>query len=74
MDSPGLLHTLALTIYNHGLSVDLTRIATNVDQVVDVFYVVDDQDKKIEDSERLHPLWENLMHELNELQQQWSEQ
>ncbi|MEO2017487.1 MAG: [protein-PII] uridylyltransferase [Fuerstiella sp.] len=74
MDSPGLLHTLALTIYNHGLSVDLTRIATNVDQVVDVFYVVDDQDKKVEDSERLHPLWENLMHELNELQQQWAEQ
>ena len=68
MDSPGLLHTLALTIYNHGLSVDLTRIATNVDQVVDVFYVVDDQDKKVEDSERLHPLWEDLMHELTELQ------
>ncbi|MDG1893560.1 MAG: [protein-PII] uridylyltransferase [Fuerstiella sp.] len=74
MDSPGLLHTLALTIYNHGLSVDLTRIATNVDQVVDVFYVVDNCRKKVEDSERLHPLWENLMHELTELQQQWSEQ
>ncbi|MDG2131718.1 MAG: [protein-PII] uridylyltransferase [Fuerstiella sp.] len=74
MDSPGLLHTLALAIYNHGLSVDLTRIATNVDQVVDVFYVVDSDRRKVEDSQRLHPLWENLMHELTELQEQWLEQ
>ena len=74
MNSPGLLHTLALTIYNHGLSVDLTRIATNVDQVVDVFYVVDSGGKKVEDTDRLHPLWEDLMHELTELQEQWLEQ
>jgi [protein-PII] uridylyltransferase len=74
MNSPGLLHTLALTIYNHGLSVDLTRIATNVDQVVDVFYVVDSRGKKVEDTKRLHPLWEDLMHELTELQAQWLEQ
>ena len=74
MNSPGLLHTLALTIYNHGLSVDLTRIATNVDQVVDVFYVVDSGGKKVEDTDRLHPLWEDLMHELTELQEQWLKQ
>jgi [protein-PII] uridylyltransferase len=68
-DNPGLLYTLALTLYRHGLSVELTRIATNVDQVVDVFYVVDsDSGRKVETHERLHGLYEALMHELTELQ------
>lgn len=68
MDSPGLLYTLALVLYQHNLSVQLTRIATNVDQVVDVFYVVDEDGKKIKDVERLNPLRKNLMDELQHLQ------
>lgn len=69
MDNPGLLYTLALVLYQHDLSVQLTRIATNVDQVVDVFYVVDAEGQKITDGERLHPLWKNMMEELQQLQQ-----
>ena len=58
-------------LHQHGLSVQLTRIATNVDQVVDVFYVVDQDGKKVTNGERLHPLWENLMQELQQLQDDW---
>lgn len=71
VDSPGLLYTLALVLFQHGLSVELTRIATNVDQVVDVFYVVDKDGKKVKDRARLHPLWEDLMRELKTLQEDW---
>ena len=39
-----------------------------VDQVVDVFYVVDENGRKLETHERLHGLYETLMHELRELQ------
>ncbi|MEZ6130830.1 MAG: [protein-PII] uridylyltransferase [Planctomycetaceae bacterium] len=67
MDSPGLLYTLALTLYQHDLSVELTRIATNVDQVVDVFYVVDESGHKLEDPERLERLRNHLMQELYQL-------
>ena len=71
MDSPGLLYTLALVLHQHNLSVQLTRIATNVDQVVDVFYVVDQDGHKVTDGERLHPLWKNLMDELQQLQEDY---
>ena len=74
MDSPGLLYTLALVLHQHKLSAQLTRIATNVDQVVDVFYVVDEAGKKIKDGERLHPLWKNLMDELQQLQDELTKQ
>lgn len=68
MDNPGLLYTLGQTLFDHQLSVELTRIATNVDQVVDVFYVVDEHGNKIEDEERLERLKTDLLRELNELQ------
>jgi len=70
MDSPGLLYTLALTLYQHGLSVELTRIATNIDQVVDVFYVVDQHGNKLKSVEQIEKLRAALMHELIELQAQ----
>ena len=71
MDSPGLLYTLALVLFQHQMSVQLTRIATNVDQVVDVFYVVDQEGRKVTDGDRLHPLWQNMMEELQQLQDDW---
>ncbi|MCR9198221.1 MAG: [protein-PII] uridylyltransferase [Planctomycetaceae bacterium] len=69
MDNPGLLYTLALTLYEHNLSVELTRIATNIDQVVDVFYVVDADGRKVEAPDRIQELTDSLMYELRELQQ-----
>jgi [protein-PII] uridylyltransferase len=51
-DRPGLLYIISRTLFQLGLSVELARIATHVDQVVDVFYVVDRSGKKIEDAVR----------------------
>ena len=68
-DNPGLLFTLAKTLFDHDLSVELTRIATNVDQVVDVFYVADRDGNKIESPEVLERLRADLMKELIELQE-----
>ena len=68
MDKPGLLYTLAAALYQLGLSVELTRIATNIDQVVDVFYVVDKDGRKIESPEELERIHGKLTHELLEFQ------
>ncbi len=48
-DRPGLLYLIARNLFQMGLSVELARIATHVDQVVDVFYVVDGDGRKVED-------------------------
>jgi [protein-PII] uridylyltransferase len=52
-DRPGLLYTLSRAISKLGLSVLLAKIATHVDQVVDVFYVTESDGKKVEDAQRL---------------------
>lgn len=63
-DTQGLLYTLAHTLFNHGLTVHLARIATNIDQVVDVFYVMDEHHRKLEDPERLEQLKQSLLNEI----------
>lgn len=50
-DRPGLLFTIARTLFQLGLSVDLAKIATHFDQVVDVFYVTDNAGKKVDSEE-----------------------
>lgn len=61
MDTPGLLYTLAETLYRHDLSVELSRIATNIDQVVDVFYVTDRDGRKVTDESRLDWITKDLL-------------
>jgi len=63
-DTQGLLYTLALTLFNYGLKVHLARIATNIDQVVDVFYVVDEHQRKVEDQTLLQKLKSSLLEEI----------
>jgi [protein-PII] uridylyltransferase len=63
-DTQGLLYTLAQTLFNHGLNVHLARIGTNVDQVVDVFYVLDANGRKLEDPQRVEGLKASLLHEI----------
>ena len=53
VDRPGLLYAVTRTLYQSGLSVGRARIATHLDQVVDVFYVTDQAGHKIEDEARL---------------------
>ena len=63
-DTQGLLYTLAHTLFNFGLTVHLARIATNIDQVVDVFYVVDEHHRKVENLELLQKLKASLLEEI----------
>lgn len=68
-DCTGLLYTITRTLYEMGLSVSLAKIATYLDQVVDVFYVSDrDTDKKIADEERLLSIRDRLLGEISSLE------
>lgn len=69
INSPGLLYTLSKTLFDNDLSIELTRIATNIDQVVDVFYVNTKDGNKLEDPDRLEKLKSDLMAELIQLQE-----
>lgn len=52
-DRVGLLYAITRTLFECGLSVSRARIATHLDQVVDVFYVSDHSGRKIADHQRL---------------------
>lgn len=55
-DFPGLLYRLTDVLFNSGLDVWVAKIATKVDQVVDVFYVRDFDGQKIDDPEQLESI------------------
>jgi [protein-PII] uridylyltransferase len=59
-DRPGLLYTVARALYELRLSVDLARISTHYDQVVDVFYVREAHGRKVEDGARLQEIGASL--------------
>lgn len=52
-DRPGLLFDITNVLFRHDLDVKLAKIATEVDQVVDVFYVRDVDGQKTDDTELL---------------------
>ncbi|MEW6684060.1 MAG: [protein-PII] uridylyltransferase [Nitrospirota bacterium] len=52
-DVQGLLYVITRTLFELGLSIHSSKIATRIDQIVDVFYVQDPGGGKIVDSERL---------------------
>ena len=49
-DKQGLLHEIAKTLYDLGLSVHSAKIGTRLDQVVDVFHVTERNGNKVEDA------------------------
>jgi [protein-PII] uridylyltransferase len=57
----GLLFTIARTLFELGLSVSVAKIGTYLDQVVDVFYVTDQQGRKILDEQRLQEISSRLL-------------
>ncbi len=67
-DRPGLLYTIARTIYQLGLSVDLAKIGTHFDQVVDVFYVTEKHGGKVRDEARLTLIQQTLEERLAEFE------
>jgi len=69
MDAPGLLYTLSRTLYQHEISVQLARIGTNIDQVVDVFHVTDQSGRKVTDSGQLECIMKDLLEGIHTLQE-----
>ena len=68
VDAPGLLYTLSRTLYRHVLSVQLARIGTSIDRVVDVFYVTDRYGNKISDPRHLEYIMNDLLEGIRTLQ------
>src|SRR4030095_9393518 len=52
-DQVGVLCAIATALYHLGLSIHLAKISTSVDRVLDVFYVTDEDGRKVEDRSRL---------------------
>ncbi len=67
-DRPGLLYALAHALYDLKLSLRVAKIGTHLDQVVDVFYVTEEDGGKVELPERLAEIKERIHHEVDKLQ------
>lgn len=65
-DRQGLLYQISRLLYDMNLSVHVARITTHLDQVVDVFYVTDREEKKILDQEQLERIKSALKESLAE--------
>ncbi len=52
-DKQGLLYVITKTIFELGLSVSFSKIATRLDQIVDVFYVKDQHGGKVLEENRI---------------------
>ena len=63
-DRPGLLFDVSRRLYELDISVKLAKISTHLDQIVDVFYVVDRNGNKIEETEQLHLIRDALMDQI----------
>jgi [protein-PII] uridylyltransferase len=66
-DRRRLLFHLTSAIYRLGLSIELAKIATYADQVVDVFYVQSNDGQKITDPKRLQEIQSELLGDLRKL-------
>ena len=60
-DRTGLLYAVTRTLFELGLSVGRAKIGTFLDQVVDVFYVADQQGRKISDERQLADIRRRLL-------------
>jgi len=67
-DFPGLLYLVADALYRCGLDISVAKIATKVDQVVDVFYVRDINGQKVDTAERVSAVKEAVLARLPRLE------
>lgn len=63
-DRPGLLYRVARALHQLNVSVDLAKISTNFDQVVDVFYLTEQDGRKIVEESRLEEIRTRLLETL----------
>jgi [protein-PII] uridylyltransferase len=66
---PGLLYTISRTLFKLDLSIDLARISTHFDQVVDVFYVTDNEGQKIASEDQCQAIRDRVLEELSKFEQ-----
>jgi [protein-PII] uridylyltransferase len=64
----GLLYTITRRLYELGLSVHKARIGSHLDQVVDVFYVTDADNQKIDDEQRLSEIRASLLERIQQFE------
>lgn len=69
-DRQGLLYVMARSIFNLGLSLLAARIATRLDQVVDVFYVTGQQGGKVDDPEWCETIRKTLHQDVEKFYQE----
>jgi [protein-PII] uridylyltransferase len=60
-DRIGLLYKITKALYDLKCEIHLAKIGTYIDQVVDVFYVTDRENNKIDSKERLDNIRETLL-------------
>jgi [protein-PII] uridylyltransferase len=65
-DRTGLLTVIAESIFEQGLSVQAARVATHLDQVVDIFHVVDRAGQKIVDPDRIRLLKQAFVQDIEQ--------
>ena len=65
-DKVGLLYMITSTLTHLGLYIGVSKVSTKVDQVVDVFYVLDIFGQKIVDSDKLENIRERLRTAIDE--------
>jgi [protein-PII] uridylyltransferase len=65
-DRLGLLYVIASTLSGLDVDVSLAKIATEVDQAVDVFYVTEKDGHKVTEPERMDAIRQALVHAIAE--------
>lgn len=70
IDRPGLLYALSRVIFQCGYSVDLAKIGTHMEQIVDVFYITTHDGEKVDDEKSLQHLQSELQSVIDSLEDQ----
>jgi [protein-PII] uridylyltransferase len=65
-DRPGTLYQMTRTLSDFRLDIHRARIATEVEQLIDIFYVTTDDQRKIEDAALLEKIRYTLLHIISE--------
>ena len=63
-DHPGLLYSITRAMLDLQLQVFLAKISTRIDQVADIFYVLTQEGKRVEDSEHTEEIKQALLFSL----------
>jgi len=67
-DRTGLLYDISKTLFDLQLDLQVAKVSTHLDQVVDVFYVTDSQGQKVSEPTRLYTLRQTLLRAIEKQQ------